>query len=160
MDATAGTRTRGSDVVLGVVWFALLAPPVAAALLAILVQGSGQFRGNPFHVDSFLGWWMLIIPTSYVGGIGPAIIAGALAGARRHVRPLWRALWPACVAAACGTAWVALIVLDATAMAYGAGLGAAACILVAVPFAWVGRAARSDTSITLSVGAAPTEGAK
>lgn len=160
MDTTAGTRTRGSDVVLGVVWFALLAPPVAAALLAILVQGSGQFRGNPFHVDSFLGWWMLTLPASYVGGIGPAIIAGALAGARRHVRPLWRALWPACIAAACGMAFVAVIVLDATATAYGAVLGAAACILVGAAFTWIGRMARGATSTSRPWRAAPSEGAK
>jgi hypothetical protein len=136
----ASTRTRGPDVVLGVVWFALLAPPVAAALLAVLVRASGQFGGNPFHVDSVLGWWMLAVPTCYVGGMGPAIIAGALAGSRRQARPLWRALWPAVLAAATGTALVALFTLDATAMAYGAGLGAAACVVVGAPFAWFGRA--------------------
>ena len=159
MDATAGTRTRASDVVLGVVWFALLAPPVAAALLAILVQGSGRFGGNPFHVDSVLGWWMLAVPTCYVGGVGPAIIAGALAGARRHARPLWRALWPACVASAVGTALVATLALDALAAVYGAGLGAATSLLVTAPFAMLGRAVWRTASTTTRHGPSHPGGA-
>lgn len=155
MDATAGTRTRGSDVVLGVVWFVLLAPAVASMLLALLVQGSGQFGGNPFHVDSVIGWWMLTLPTTYVGGLGPAIVAGALAGARRHHRPAWRALWPACAASACGTALLAMLTLDAGAVSYGAGLGAATALVVGAAFIGVGRMTRGamPTSQRLQEGA-------
>ena len=134
MDATAGTRIRGSDVVKGVIVFGALGPPLGLLLLAI----PGLVRGPPPDdaLDALhaVGMLLMLTPMAYVFGLLPAIASGVLAGLVRTLRPRWFAVLCTALAGAAASAALGVAIGRPDAITTLSAIGAVSALLLALLF--------------------------
>ena len=134
MDATAGTRTRGSDVVKGVIVFGALGPPLGVLLLVIPSLVQGPPPDDALEVLHAVGWLLMLTPMAYVFGLLPAIASGVVAGLVRTMRPRWFAVLCIALTGAATSAALGVVIGNPDAIVRLSAIGACSALLLALLF--------------------------
>ena len=134
MNATAGTRTRGSDVVKGVIVFGALGPPLGLLLLMIPSLVRGPSPDDALDVLRAVGWLLMFTPGAYVFGLLPAIASGVVAGLVRTMRPRWLAVLCTALAGAAASAALGAVIGNPDAITRLSAIGACSALLLALLF--------------------------
>ncbi len=136
MDATAGTRTRGSDVVKGVIVFGALGPPLGVLLMATTSAAMHASALDPLQVLAGFGNLIFLTPLAYIFGGIPAALSGVVAGLVRRLRPRALAVLLTTSAGAVASGGPLFLRLsdDLERVGFIAAIGACSALLLALLF--------------------------
>ena len=134
MDATAGTRTRGTDVLKGVIVFGALGPPFGLLLLMIPSLVQGPPPDDALDVLRAVGLLLMFTPGAYVFGLPPAVASGVIAGLVRTRRPRWFAVLCTALAGAATSAALGAVMGLPDAITTLSAIGASSALLLALLF--------------------------
>jgi hypothetical protein len=134
MDATAGTRMRGSDVWKGALAFGALGPPLGLLVMFLPSMVRGLPAGDALALLHAAGWVLMLLPMAYVFALLPVAACGAVAGLVRTLRPRWLAVLCTALAGGVASAAPGAVIGDIEAAATLSATGACSALLLALLF--------------------------